>query len=180
MLLELLAAGDGMDPAHPDGATAKIAFWALGIFICVVIVLKKFAVGPIVAGLEARENRIAESLEKAAAIEKATAELAETNKKTLEDAQRQAQQIVAEARESGKRAAEEIVAKAEAELEAQRDRFQREMRLEADKARAAIRQDAVDLTLAASAALIGKALDGGDMRRLVEEALHDAENVARN
>ena len=182
MLLQLIAAhgGHGIDPTHFDMTTAKIAFWALGIFIVVVIVLKKFAVGPIVAGLEARETRINESLEKAAAIEKATAELAETNRQALEEAQRQAQQIVAESRDSGQRAADEIVAKAEAELEAQRHRFQREMRLEADKARAALRQDAVDLTLAASAQLMGKVLDGSDMRRLVEEALSDAESVARN
>lgn len=180
MLFELIADSAGRNPGHFDMTTAKIAFWALGIFIAVVIVLKTKAVGPIVAGLNAREARINESLEKAAAIEKATAELAETNKKALEEAQRQAQQIVADAREAGQRAADEIVTKAEAELEAQKDRFQREMRLETDKARATLRQETVDLTLSASAALMGKVLDGSDMRRLVEEALSDAENVARN
>jgi F-type H+-transporting ATPase subunit b len=179
MLFDLIAAG-GHDPTHFDANSMKIALWALGIFIAVVFVLKTKAVGPIVAGLNARETRINESLEKAAAIEKATAELAETNRQALDEAQRQAQQIVAESRESGQRAADEIVAKAEAELEAQRDRFQREMRLESEKARAALRQDAVDLTLAASAQLMGKVLDGSDMRRLVEEALSDAESVARN
>jgi F-type H+-transporting ATPase subunit b len=178
-MLHLLAS-DGLNPAHFDPVQLLTALWTLGIFVVVLFVLKKFAVGPIVSGLQAREDRINASLEKAAEIEKATRELQETNRKALEEAQRQAQAIVAESRESGKRAAQEIADKAQAELEAQRERFQREIRLETEKARAALRQDAVDLTLEATARLMGRMLDSNDQRRLVEEALTHAEKVARN
>lgn len=167
-----------LDAANPANMMAGI--WALGIFLVLLFVLKKFAWGPIVAGLNAREERINDSLEKAQAIEKATRELADTNKKMLDDAQREAQGIIAAARQTAQATATEITAKAQAEIEAQRDRGKRELALEADKARAMLREDAVELTLRAAAKLIGKSLSGDDQRRLAEEALADAESVARN
>lgn len=183
MLYLLLAAEDGhaINPLDlSDPANFKAGLWALGIFIVLVFVLKKLAWGPIVAGLKAREDRIAESLEKAEAIERATAELATTNQKLFDEAQQQAQQILADARESAKTAGDELLAKAKAEIEAQRDRSKRELVLETDKARAELRTHAVDLTIAAAGRLIGKSLSGSDQQRLAMDALRDAEDVARN
>lgn len=179
-MLHLFASEGGINPTHLDPIMLKTGLWALGIFVVVVFVLKKFAWGPITAGLEAREAKINDSLEKAAAIEKATRELAETNKKALDDAQKQAMQIIAESRESGKTAADEIIAKAQAEIEAQRERFQREVRLETEKARAALREQAVSLTIDATAKMLGRTLTESDAGRLAEQALADAESVARN
>ncbi len=147
---------DPMDFAEPANWAAGA--WALGIFLMLMFVLWKFAWGPIVAGLNAREERINASLEKAQEIEKATREIADTNRKMLEDAQREAQGVIAAARQSAKTTADEITAKAKVEIEAQRDRSKRELVLEADKARAALRADAVELTLMAAAKLLGKSL----------------------
>lgn len=184
-MLYLLAAegghGEHISPLelfHPANAAA--ALWALGIFVVLLLVLRKVAWGPIVEGLNAREERIQESLEKAAAIEVATRELAETNAKTLEAARKEAQAIVAEAREAGKNAADDLLAKAREEIVAEKARFKREVQLETEKARAALREEAVDLTIAATSKLIQRSLDASDSRRLVEDALKDAESVARN
>lgn len=177
-MIELLASGDEL--INPIDVNLKTSLWTLGIFVVLVVALRKLAWGPIVAGLQAREDRIAASLEKAAEIEKATRELAETNKKTLDEVRRQAQQIVSDARAAAKAAAEEIEHKAHAEIDASRERFQRELALETEKARASIRQDAVDLTLEAAGRLIGRSLGEADHRRLAEEALTDAETAARN
>lgn len=177
-MIELLASGDEL--ISPMDINWKTSLWTLGIFIVLVVALRKLAWGPIVAGLQAREDRISASLEKAAEIEKATRELAETNKRTLEEAQRQAQQIVTDARVAAKAAAEEIEVKAAAEIDVSRERFQRELALETEKARALIRQDAVDLTIEAAGRLVGRTLGEADHRRLAEEALSDAESTARN
>lgn len=184
MLYLLAADGAAHPPIDPTAifnpANPKAALWALGIFVVLLILLKKFAWGPIVAGLQAREERIAASLEKAAEIEAATAALAETNAKLLDEARREAQAIVADAREAGQKAAADLLTKAHDEIEAQKARSKREIQLETDKARAALRQDAVDLTLQATSTLIQRTMDASDSRRLVEEALKDAESVARN
>ena len=182
-MLYLLAAegGAAINPLHhADPANWKAGLWALGIFIVLVFVLKKLAWGPIVAGLNAREERIAQSLNKAEEIEKATAALAETNRQMLEDAQKEAQSIIAASRETAANTADEIVAKADEEIAAQRDRAQRELQLETEKAKAELRAHAVDLTIDAAGRLIGRTLTGEDQRRLAAEALADAEKVARN
>ena len=169
---------DQTDLFHPANHAA--ALWALGIFVVLLLVLKKLAWGPIVAGLDAREQRIAESLAKAEEIEKATRELAETNQAAVEAAQREAAAIVAASRDSAKAQADEIVAKANADISAEKDRFKRELEQEVRKAQAILRQDAVDLTIEATSRLIGRTLSSSDERRLVEDALKDAESVARN
>jgi len=171
----------GINPLDAENpANWQSGVWALGIFLLLVVVLKKFAWGPIVAGLDAREDRINASLEKAKEIETATAKLAETNRQLLEEAQREAQVIISDSRDAATVAAQEITTKAQSEIEAQRDRVKRELALEAEKAKAELRAGAVDLTLQAAAKLIGKSLTGEDQRRLAEEALADAEAVARN
>jgi F-type H+-transporting ATPase subunit b len=145
-----------------------------------MLLLWKFAWGPISKGLESRAHRISESLKKAEEIEKAARELAETNRKLTEAAQHQAQGIVAEARAAAKNAADEVVKKAHADIEAQRERFTRETQLAVEKAKADLRRETVELTIDATARLLGRTLNDADNRRLAEQALHDAESVRRN
>jgi F-type H+-transporting ATPase subunit b len=171
---------DPIDPMSPEHANYAAAVWALALFLLLFVVLWKKAWGPIVAGLQSREDKINASLQRAEELEKATRELQETNRLAMERAQMEAQAIVAEARVAAQRAAGEVAAKATAEIEASRDRFQREMQLEVEKVRDEVRREAVDLTLAATAKVIGRSLTAADHRRLAEEALRDAASVARN
>ena len=154
--------------------------WAWALFIVLLIVLRKMAWGPITQGLAAREKRITDSLAKAEEVEKAAREIGETNRKLLEKAQVEAQKIVTDARNAAKSAEAEILAKATAEVEAQRERFTRETQLAIDKAKADLRRETVELTIEATAKLLGRSMSGADDRRLAEQALRDAESVARN
>ena len=167
-----------LDAAAPENL--KAALWSLGIFLVVLLVLWKFAWGPIVKGLQGREDRINDSLKRAEELEKATRELADAHRAAIAKSQQEAQQIVADSRAQAQKAASDVAAKAQAEIEESKERFQREMSLEAAKAKAEIRREAVALTLAAASRVIGKNLTGADHARLAEEALRDAESVAKN
>lgn len=181
MWVTLLAQEHGLDPMNVhEPAHWAAGAWAWGIFILLLILLGKFAWGPIAKGLEARAHRISESLKKAEEIEKATRELAETNRQLLAKAQQDAQGIVAEARAAAKIAADDVLARAHADVEAQRERFVRETQLLVDKAKEDLRRETVELTIAATARLLGRSMTDGDSRRLAEQALADAESVARN
>jgi F-type H+-transporting ATPase subunit b len=171
--------GGKMNPLDMhDAANHAASFWALGIFLVLFFVLWKFAWGPILKGLASREDRINASLKRAEEIEKATRELEETNRKVLEKAQQEAQQIVHESRVAAGKAASEIAAKAQHEIEEARDRFKNEMRLEAARVKDEIRKEAVAVTIAAAGRLIGRSLTDADHVRLAEESLRDAESVA--
>jgi F-type H+-transporting ATPase subunit b len=142
--------------------------------------LWKFAWGPIAKGLDARADRISESLKKAEEIEKAAREMAETQKAQMTKTLAEAEKLIAEARATATATAAEVLAKANHEVEAQRERYAREMQLMIDKARADMRRDAVELTIAATTKLLGRSMSDADSRRLATEALSDAESVARN
>ncbi len=173
--------GAEIDPidlqSHPNLAAAA---WSWAIFLVLLVVLWKFAWGPIAKGLEAREHRIAESLKRAEEVETAAREIAETNKALLAKAQQDAQTIVAEARTAARHAAEDLMKKAGAEIDAQRERFTRETQLAVDKARAELRRETVELAIDAAGRLLGRGMNDADHRRLAEQALRDAESVTRN
>ena len=177
----LLAQEAHVDPTKlDDHANLTAALWAWGIFVVLVFLLWKLAWGPIAKGLEARAHRISESLKKAEEIEKATRELQETNRQLLAKAQQDAQGIVAEARVAAKITADDVLARAHSDVEAQRERFTRETQLLIDKAREDLRRDTVELTIEATAKLLGRSMTDGDSRRLAEQALSDAESVAES
>ena len=174
----LIAEDPSLNPMDASHGNVAAALWALCIFVVLFIVLWKKAWGPIVQGLQTREEKINASLERAEQLEKATRELAETNRQVMAKAQQEAQAVVAEARVAAKKAMEEISAKAHAEIDASRERFEREMRLEADKIRDDLRRETIDMVLSATAKMLGRTLNPTDHRRLAEESLRDAESVA--
>jgi F-type H+-transporting ATPase subunit b len=161
-------------------ANVTAALWAWGIFIVLLFLLRRFAWGPIAKGLEGRAHRISESLKRAEEVEKAAREIAETNKALLAKAQQEAQHIVAEARIAAKNTADDVLKKAHEDVEANRERFTRETQLMVEKARDDLRKDTVALVLQTTAKLLGTNVSDADHRRLAEQALRDAESVARN
>jgi F-type H+-transporting ATPase subunit b len=169
---------DPTDLTHPANLAA--AAWAWCIFLLLVFLLWKLAWGPISKGLDARAQRITDSLKKAEEVEKAAREIAETNRALLLKAQHDGQQIVADARNAATQVAEEVRKKATADVDAQRERFTRETELAVEKARDEMRRETIELTIAATARLLGRSLTDADSRRLAAEALADAETVARN
>ena len=181
ILLAQEHASPEVDPRElGEHANLAAAFWAWGIFLVLLFVLWWKAWGPIAKGLDARAARIEGSLKKAEEVEKAARDMQETNRQMLAKAQQDAQALVAEARQVAKNAADDVLAKAQGEIEAQRERFVRETQMMVEKARADLRRDTVDLTIEATTKLLGRTLTQADTRRLAEQALADAEKVARN
>ena len=173
--------GPEIDPTHLlDPANAAAAIWAWCIFLVLVVLMWKFAWGPISKGLDARAQRISDSLKRAEEVEKAAREIAESNKALMLKAQQDSAQIVADARNAATQVAEEVRKKATVDVDAQRERFTRETELAVEKARDEMRRETVELTIAATARLLGRSLSDADSRRLAAEALADAETVARN
>ena len=71
--------GAEIDPTNLlEPANWKAAIWAWCIFVVLVVLLWKLAWGPISKGLDARVQRITDSLKKAEEVEKAAREIAET------------------------------------------------------------------------------------------------------
>lgn len=164
----LLAQGDGEAPgANLFGVNLGLSFWTVLVFLILLFLLSKFAWGPILEQVEARENRIQGALDESARKQAEAQRLLEEHKRQLADARRQAQEILGEGKAAGERVRKEIEEKAREEGQALIERARREIEREKEAALDEVRREAVELALAAAAKLMNEKLDPRADRDLV-------------
>jgi F-type H+-transporting ATPase subunit b len=152
-----------------------LMFWTIVAFLVTLIVLKRYAFGPIQAMLDDRSNAIAADIDAAEqAREEAQTALSEY-RAALAESRKEATQIV----ESARRTAEEQRREALAELEAEKARQVERARAEIDSERRRSLQEVkatlADLTVAATEKVVRKRLDESEQKRLIDEALSDVD-----
>jgi len=151
-----------------------LSIWTLIIFLVLLGVLYKFAYPHILGAADARERRLREVLE-AAARDRAEAErLLEEQRRELANARQQVQQMVAEGKQAAERARAEMLDQARREQEELVERTRRELAREREMLLAALRDEAVDLSLAAASKLVEKRLGSQEDRELVHAYLQRA------
>jgi F-type H+-transporting ATPase subunit b len=166
------AGGGGLSPFSGNVGNA---LWTLVVFVLVVMILGKFAWGPILAQLKARESFIHDALSSAKQQnESAEATLKEYTEK-LRAARLEADSIIAQSRSDAERLREEMRVKAKAEAETIVANAERQIQLETNRALQQIRHEAVDLSMMIASKLIQKNLSKEDNERLIDEALRQVE-----
>ncbi len=155
-----------------------LSIWTIAVFLLVLWVLRRFAWGPILGALDAREAGIRGSIDDATAMRAEAAALLEEHRKQLADARRQAQEIVAEGRSAAERLGREIQDKARQEGDRIVERARAEIEREKDAALAEIRAESVELALAAASRLLRERLTDDKDRALVRGFLAEIESPA--
>ena len=144
-----------------------LAIWTVITFVILLVILRKLAWGPMLEALDAREKAIRDSLAEA---EKARAEAStsiEQQQKLLDDARRDAQDLLATSRTDAERAREESLAKARAEGERIIASGKQAIEQEKRAALAELRTAAVDIAVEASSKLLRKRIDDAASKELV-------------
>ena len=151
------------------------AIWTLVIFVIVVMVLGKFAWGPVLALLRQREEFIHHALSDAKRDrEDAEARLKDYSAK-LQRAQIEAMTIVEQARRDADRLREDMKQKAKADADLIVKNAEREIQLETTRALQQIRHEAVDLSVAIASKLLQRNISKEDNEKLIDEALRQIE-----
>lgn len=153
-----------------------LSIWTVVIFLSVLIILWRFAFGPILEAVNAREEGIKQALEEARNRQTEAERLLEEHKAQLAEARRQAQEILAEGRDSAGRLQKEMEGKAREEGEAILARAKAEIEREKDAAVDLLRRESVDLALAAASKLLHEKLDGEQDRKLVMDFVDGLSN----
>jgi len=170
--LQAAEEGGGLSPFAGNFGNA---LWTLGIFVVVVIVLGKFAWGPVLALLRQREEFIHRSLSEAKRDrDEAEARLREYGTK-LQTAQAEAASIIDSARRDAERLREEMKQNARAEADAIVGKAERQIQLETGRAVQQIRREAADLSVLIASKLLQRNLSKEDNDRLIEDALRQVE-----
>ena len=172
--LPLQAAEEGA-ALSPFAGNLGNAIWTLGIFILVVVVLGKFAWGPILGLLQERESFIHKALSDAKRDrDEAEARLKEYAAK-LQSAHAEAGTIVEDARRDAERLREEIRQRAKGDADKLVANAERQIQLQTTKALEQIRREAVELSVMLASKIIQRNLTRADNEKLIDEALKQVE-----
>jgi F-type H+-transporting ATPase subunit b len=169
LLLVQEAAHAEAEPFNPFSINTGMAFWTLLIFLILLGVLWKLGWPAILKSVEEREQRIQKQLDEAERGRAEAARLLEEQKQLLAAARAEGLEIVVRAKALAQKEREALLAKAHEEQEQLLERARREIASETAKAILAVRQEAVDLSLAAASKLIEANLDSDANRRLVTQ-----------
>jgi F-type H+-transporting ATPase subunit b len=156
------------------------AIWTLVIFGLVVLVLGKFAWGPILTTLQTRENFIREALERAKRErEEAEARLREYEAR-LASARAEASAIVDEGRRDAEVVKRRIEEDARHEADKMIERAKREIQIATDTATKELYTLSAKLATQMAARVIGRELSPQDHERLISEAIEGLDGAGRN
>lgn len=148
-----------------------LAVFTAVVFVLLLLILGKFAWGPIVAGLEKRESRIADNIASAErAAEDARRMMADYEAK-LAAAAEEVRAILDEARRDAEHTKSEIIAEAKSAAQVEHDRQMREIRTATDQALKALSEKFADQAVELAGRIIHEKLNAKDHDRLVKEAV---------
>jgi F-type H+-transporting ATPase subunit b len=171
------AEGHGHDEHAASGSPKPLkvdpdlAIWTAVVFLVLLAILGKFAWGPIVAALEAREQGIADNIAAAAAQhEEAKRLLAEYDVK-LASAADQVRELLEEARRDAEHTKSEILAEAKAAAGAEHDRAMREVSNAKDAALKEIGEAASGFAIELAGKIVQREVTADDHTRLIREAV---------
>ena len=154
-----------------------LIFWTLITFLLLLVLLSKFAWGPILGAMNAREEGIKGDLDRARKEREDAQRLLEEHRALVNLARKER----AEAVEAGRRDAERLKAEILDEARKQREHLMKQAEMQIDaglrQARAGLKSEAADLAIQAASKLMGKSLDDATQRRLVEDYLADLERL---
>ncbi len=156
------------------------AVWTLVIFLLVVFVLGKFAWGPLLAGLQSREQFIRDSLEEAKVQnDKATALAAEYEQK-VHEAKTEATAIVEEGRRDAEAVKHQIEEQARAEADKMIKRARREIAIAQQTAVKEIYVTSARLATDLASRILKREVSAADHERLIAESIERIDRMESN
>jgi F-type H+-transporting ATPase subunit b len=151
--------------------TPGLMIWTIVCFAVVLVVLKRYAFGPIQKTLDDRRERIRESIEEADRAREEARALLEEHRALIGQAKTEAEEILTEARRVGDAQRDRV----KAETEEDRLRRLEETRRQIDQATAQalgqIREEVGKLSVQAAEKIMRMTLTDSDQQRLIDEAL---------
>ena len=156
------------------------AVWTLAIFLIVVVMLGKFAWGPVLGLLREREDFIHRSLSDAKRDRDAAEARLKEYAAKLQSAQQEAVGIIEQARRDAESARDDVRQRAKDEADKMIANAERQIQLETSRAVQQIRQEAVDLSVTIASKLLQRNISKEDNEKLIADTLKQIESSPRS
>jgi F-type H+-transporting ATPase subunit b len=150
-----------------------LSIWTIVVFVLLLLILRRFAWGPILRAVQDREDHVRSTLESAASEREESTKLLEQYRKQMLEARREAQDLIAKAKEMGVTVRKEIEEKARQEANVIMEKARVSIEKEKEAALDELRQGTVDIALAAAGKLIAEELNQDKDRKLAVGFVND-------
>ena len=169
----VLAAAGGDVDLNPMIPYSNTGIWTLIIFLTVVAILYKFAFGPIAKALDEREQGILGNIASAQKQNEDAKELLEQYQAKLDASREEVRQIIETAKADAQRQAEDIVAKARDAAGLERDRAMKEIESATTSALQSIAEQSAMLATNLAGKMIRAEVKPEQHRSLIDAALKE-------
>lgn len=148
-----------------------LGIWTIVVFVLLLLLLRRLAWGPMLEGLQRREQNIRAAREEAERARDEAQRLRADLQAEMDRAAEKVAGLMDGARRDAQRATDEMLGKAREEIQKERERLHREIGVARDQALQEIWNQTAQLATLISAKAIRRQLDANDHRRLVDEAI---------
>lgn len=155
----------------PSQFRSDLAIWTFVVFFCLLLILGKFAWGPVMDGLDQREQSIATMIEEAKQGQEKAAEQLKQYEAKLAAAGEEARELVARARKDAETAKDRILAEAQQAADRQRQRAIEDIQVAKNVALQEITEKSVDLAVNLAGRIVRQQLKAEDHSQLIREAM---------
>jgi F-type H+-transporting ATPase subunit b len=170
-----VAGEEHLSAAQPNILEFKpsLALATLIVFGLLLLVLWKFAWGPLSKALADRERSQEETLRAAEHARSESERLLTEHRAQMAQAAEQVRALLDQARRDAEATSADIVRKAQTEAESSRDRARREIETARDQALSEIWTQTADLAVTVAGKVLSRELGDSEQRRLVEVAMNE-------
>ncbi len=148
-----------------------LLFWSAVSFAILLFLLKRYAFPAITEILDARERTITENLAKAERARKDAEQLLAEYQAKLKAAQQDATAMIDQARKQAQQVAEDNQRRVKEDTDRMLATAREEMARERTRVSKELKDQAVELVIAASERILKRSLTDADQKRLVKEAI---------
>ena len=153
--------------------------WTIATFLVLVGLLAKFAWGPLLAAMAARQDAIRKSLDEARQAKQELERLNVESARILAQARTDAEAILTATRSDAMQFREELKQQSRAEAAAIVKNAEKQIELEKTRALQEIRQEAVNLSVTIASKLLQRNVSKDDNLRLIEDTFKQIEATER-
>jgi F-type H+-transporting ATPase subunit b len=165
------------DPSHASASTDPMSFdpdlaiFTFIVFLILLVVLRKFAWGPIMTALERREHNIAKHISQAERNHEQARQLLAEYEQKLAGAANEVRELLEEARRDAEATKQAILAEARQGAEAEKARALRDIESATDAALESLARRGSELAVELAGKIVQAKLTAEDHDRLIQDAL---------
>jgi len=174
-----LVYGSGAEAAHgseEEGVNIfaggwGTAIWTLALFVLLLVILRRWAWGPILTGLQKREEHIRATIEDAEKAKQQATESLKQYQEQIARAKQEAEAILSQGRQDAEKLSQQMREAAQQEAQGLREQARRDIESARDQALRNLQQETVSLAEEMASRILERSVTAEDHQKLLQESL---------